>query len=384
MLPIEKLNRDILKIHADPNLSDTDKQNKIHALVEVQRAGAYTTGASIHYYTGESIPSADSLTTLSAIRVAIAHRNHKGKPDGIGGSAGGLAKRIASTRLDGASAADGITPKYPDETRIIKAFGRNVLSADLLKQHPFFDPELKQDLLNVFDDVIEGADGRLAVTDDMGIILDKNIRREAREELGAKAYAMMQPVLNSAQFHIALTGIDDDLYVCTPAWWKDNFENDGLLAYPCTATTTFLKIEPAVFDALIGLTKNMDFGDGEITGLTAIPLVELLTRLSVVGHGHPAHDPQRHYRHGHEGFVPWKIAAELLGRDAVQMAALVRDIAPRYKSDNRLDFQKIAQSSQMTLADMDQQFGFVAGTFSGLQDVARQSAAQPKKPDLSP
>ena len=358
MLPIEKLDRDILDIDADPALSAEEKQRDIAALVAKRRAGAFTTGASIHYYTGDVKGGSGPLEKLAGIRVAIAKRVTKdGRPDGIGGSAGGLAKRLSSTKLD---------PALANEARIIKTFGSNVISPALLKQHAPCDPALKQALLDVFDDVIETQGGVLAVTRDMAVILDKNIRREAREELGERAYALMRPVLDSMPFRVALSGITDDRYVCTPAWWRSSFEKDGILAYPCTATTVFMKIDGSVFDTLLSLTAQVDGGDGEITGLTAIPLTELLTRLSGAGHGNPGHDPERHYRHGHEGLVPWKIAAELLDNDPARFEALVRAIAPLYPQGNRLDFQKIAQQVKLTLSDLDRQFGFQPGFFSSL------------------
>ncbi len=384
MLPIEKLNRDILAVHDDPARSQDQKAAAIAALIQAQRKDAFTTGASIHYYTGEAAPGTDDpLERLKDIRVAIAHRVSKGQPDGIGGSAGGLAKRIASTRLDDSLSKDGVTPKYPEELLIIRAFGSKIISRDMLARHGKPDPALKAALLDVFDDVIETPDGGVTVTDDDKIILEKNIRREAREELGPRAFKAMRHTLEQSSFQTALTGITDDRYVSTPAWWKEAFEKDGLFAYPCTGTTVYMKIPAQTFDTLIDMTRTIQAGDGEITGLTSIPLTELLTRISSNGHGNPGHQPDRHYRHTHEGLVAWKIAADLLGRDAVKMLALVEALKSKFPRDNPLDFAKIAAPMKMDFAELDRQFGFKAGTFTALQQAAL-SPAPPSKTQNGP
>lgn len=387
MLPIEKLNRDILGVDNDPACSPAQKAAAIADLIQAQRQDAFTTGASIHYYTGEAVPGCDDpLEALKNIRVAIAHRVSKGQPDGIGGSAGGLAKRIASTRLDDSISKDGITPKYPEEILIIRAFGSKIISHAMLAGHGMPDAALKTALLNVFDDVVETPDGGVTVTSDEAIILEKNIRREAREELGPRAFRLMQPTLENTTFKTALTGITDDRYVSTPAWWKDAFEKDGLFAYPCTGTTVYMKIPSVQFDALIAMTKTIQAGDGEITGLTEIPLTELLIRISPNGHGNPGHLPDHHYRHTHEGLVAWKIAADLLGQDAAKMLALVETLKSRFPVDNPLDFAKIAAPMKMDFAELDRQFGFKAGTFAEMQKAAMGRAASPKPqagPNLS-
>jgi hypothetical protein len=389
MLPIERLDADIIDIYDNPALTPQAKQERIAALVAARRADCYTTGASIHYYAGSADQAAGTpLEALAPVRVAIARRIMKdGGPDGIAGSAGGLAKRIASTRLDDALSKDGVTPKYPDEVEIIRAFGGKIVSHDMLAaklgEGPL-SPSLKKALIAVFDDVVETPDGNVAVTNDAAVILEKNIRREAREELGVRAYTLMQPTLDSGTFKRGLTGITDDRFVQTPAWWKDQFIHQGLLAYPCTATTTYMKVAGATFDRLIAMTQTIEEGDGEITGLTTLSLPDLLTRVSGAGHGHPGHDLNFHYRHTHEGMVAWKIAADMLGNDADKMIALVKQVAPRFKADNPLDFEKVAAQARLTLKDFDQQFRLPAGTFARMQEAAAgpkpSRAPDPPKP----
>jgi 8-oxo-dGTP pyrophosphatase MutT (NUDIX family) len=385
MLPIERLDADIIDIYDDAALSPQVKQDRIAALVAARRADCYTTGASIHYCTGKANGAAASpLEALAPVRVAIARRILKdGSPDGIAGSAGGLAKRIASTRLDDAISKDGVTPKYPDEVEIIRAFGGRAVSRDMLadkQKQGALPPSLKSALTSVFDDVIELPDGSVGVTDDPAVILEKNIRREAREELGVRAYVLMKPTLDRGTFRRGLTGITDDRFVLTPAWWRDQFVNQGLLAYPCTATTTYMNVAPDIFGRLIAMTQTVEEGDGEITGLTAIDLPDLLTRVSGAGHGHPGHDTDFHYRHTHEGMVAWKIAAELLGNDPAKMIALAKQVAPRFRAGNPLDFEKIAAQTRLTLKDFDEQFGLPAGTFAKMQEAAKGPKPQ-RAPD---
>ncbi|MGZ9109076.1 MAG: hypothetical protein ACXW4B_09680 [Micavibrio sp.] len=381
MLPIEKLNREILNIHDDPARSAEQKAAEITSLIQAQRKDAFTTGASIHYYKGEvASGTGDPLEMLKNIRVAIAHRISKGQPDGIGGSAGGLAKRVASTRLDDSLSKDGVTPKYPDEALIIRAFGSKIISHDMLVKHGKPDAALKAALLNVFDDVVETPDGGVTVTNNNATILKKNIRREAREELGPRAFKFMQHTLDKSAFKTALTGIIDDRYVSTPSLWKDSFEKDGLFAYPCTATTVYMKIPAQIFNTLIDMTKTIQAGDGEITGLTAIPLVDLLTRISPNGHGNPGHQPEHHYRHTHEGLVAWKIAADLLGQDSAKMLILVEALKGRFPPDNPLNFTKIAAVMKTDFDQLDRDFSLPAGSFAQFQRALGAPPARAAQP----
>lgn len=368
MLPIAKLDEDILAVDDDPSLSPEEKQTRIGALVASQREQAHTTGASIHYYSGTpDHGAADPLAVLAPIRVAIARRLAKSGPDGIAGSAGGLAKRIASTRLDDAISKDGATPKYPDEVLIIRSFGTKTVSHAQLaaaQAAGALTPALRQALLDVFDDVVETSAGLVEATLDNGVVLQRNIHREAREELGPRAFALMRPVLDRADFRVGLTGIVDDRYVTTPAWWKAAYREQGLFAYPCTATTVYAAIPPDLFDRLIAMTQTIEAGDGEVTGLTALPLTELLTRLSGAGHGNPGHDLDRHYRHTHEGLVPWKIACDLLGGDPDAMVRLAAAVRPGFAADNPLDFARVSAQTGLPLAEIDRQFGLPEGTFA--------------------
>lgn len=379
MLEIERLNRDILRVHRDPSLSETARGNAIRALVASRRGQSFTTGASVHYYTGQPhyngrAPESDPLAIISDMRVAVARRIHHGKHDGIAGSAGGLAKRLSSARLDGA---------YQDEALLIAHFGKDLIThADLdaaIAAGNITAP-VRDALVNVFDDVVADAATHIAYTNDPAIILDKNIRREAREELGNRAYRLMKPTIDAHGFEIVMSGLVDDRYVCTPAWWADAFEKQGLFAYPCSATTTMLKVDGTTFDTLIALTENAQSGDGEVTGLSALPLSDALTRLSCNNIAGPGYRADFHYRYLHEGLVPWRMASDALGGDPSLLVALTKKIAARYAPENRLDFARVATQLGMTLDDFDRQFNVQRGTFAKMQKAATGKRTAPPHP----
>ena len=125
-------------------------------------------------------------------------------------------------------------------------------------------PAERADLVGIKDDIVI-ENGKPALTTDIDIIRQNNVKRETREELGN--LGISDSAINFDKMHLVeMTDVRDDNYLLN-IW---NGEGDVWAITPYCHT---LKVDGNIINNLISATKEME-EHSEVNNLRKIPLFE--------------------------------------------------------------------------------------------------------------